>query len=175
MQGLLPMIEPKQVRERALQLYRDIKKRSEPSYWKNGRLAGRMRWGGVPVPYTRDDFATWLLTTIGCNAFLCPYCNAPLDVLSMTLDHNVALKANGTNEFNNLVACCADCNNIKGKMTGDDYLMLRKLLRTLAPPAEAEVLRRLRTGAMAQRMAQELAAQKAAKHKPSLVTSDEPF
>jgi 5-methylcytosine-specific restriction endonuclease McrA len=170
------VIEPKQVRQRASKLYYDIKRRSEPKLWKNGRLKGRTRWAGVPVPYSSEAFATWLLTEIGCNAFLCPYCKAPIDVLSMTLDHDVALHSGGTNEFNNLVACCADCNTLKGKLTGDQYRDFRALLRlNLDPAAEAEILQRLRSGAMGMRLSQQMRAQKANKLQPSLATSDEPF
>jgi hypothetical protein len=165
------MIEPKQVRERASKLFYDIKRRSAPTYWKSGRMKGRVNKPEVPVPYTSDEFAAWLLTTIGCNAFLCPYCNAPLDVLSMTLDHNVPLRPGG-NELPNLVACCADCNTLKGKMIGKDYLQFRRLMRELSAPAEANVLARLRAGALGQRLLWE---KQGKKKQPSVVMADEPF
>jgi 5-methylcytosine-specific restriction endonuclease McrA len=165
------VIEPKQVRERASKLYYDIKRRSAPTYWKNGRMAGRMKWPGAPVPYSSETFATWLLTEIGCNAFLCPYCNAPLDVLSMTLDHSTPLAIGGDNEFSNLIPCCGDCNGLKHKLTGQEYLALRLALRTLPPNVEANVLARLRAGALGQRLLWE----KQSKKKPALVTSEEPF
>jgi 5-methylcytosine-specific restriction endonuclease McrA len=156
------MIEPKQVRERASKLFYDIKRRSAPKLWKAGKRAGRVRWHGVPVPYTSDEFATWLLDKIGCNAFLCPYCNAPLDVLSMTLDHDFPLAAGGDNSFGNLVPCCSDCNGLKHTLTGDEYLMLRKALRNLPPKIEANVLARLRAGALGQRMLWQQSAKKPA-------------
>lgn len=167
------MIDPKQVRERAQQLYADIKKRSKPKLWKSGHKKNRVRLPEVPVPYTSDEFASWLLTTIGCTCFLCPYCNAPLDVLSMTLDHNIPLRPGG-NEFPNLVACCADCNTLKGKVTGKGYMLFRELMRELQPADEADILKRLRSGAMGMRLSQQMRAQKG-KQQPSLVTSDEPF
>lgn len=168
------MIEPRDVTKRASKLFYDIKRRSEPKYWKNGRLAGRVRHPGVPVPYMSESFASWLLAKIGCNAFLCPYCNAPLDVFSMTLDHDVPLGAGGTNETDNLVPCCSDCNTLKGKMTGEQYLLFRRLMRQLHPAAEADVLQRLRSGAMGMRLSQQMRAQKS-KQKPSVVMADEPF
>lgn len=170
------MIEIRQVTGRARQLYSDIKKRSEPTFWKNGRLKGRMRWAGVTVPYTSDEFAAWLLATIGCSAFLCPYCNAPLDALSMTLDHDYPLHGGGDNSFGNLVPCCSDCNTLKGKMPGAQYMLFRKLLRQLSPAAEADVLQRLRSGAKGMRLAQQLRAGQIEKSKPALVASvEEPF
>jgi 5-methylcytosine-specific restriction endonuclease McrA len=181
------MIEPSQVRERASKLYYDIKRRSAPTYWQNGRMKGQMRWAGVPVPYSSAEFATWLLTEVGCRAFLCPYCNAPIDVLSMTLDHDVPLhQPGGTNLWANLVPCCADCNNIKGELTGEQYLLFRKLMRQLHPDAEANILMRVRAGGGALKATQRLIILEAelakyrpralkGRSKPSLVTSDEPF
>jgi len=165
------MIEPRQVIARARKLYADLKKRSAPTYWKNGRLAGRMRWPGVPVPYTSDEFAAWLMDRVGVQAFLCPYCNAPLDVLSMVLDHNVPLKGGGGNETSNLVPCCADCNGLKHKLTGQEYLGFRSKLRELPANVEANILSRLRAGALGQRMMWE----KGAKNKSALVAAEEVF
>jgi len=163
------MIEPRQVRKRASTLYYDITRRSAPKYWQNGRYKGRVRWHGVAVPYTSDEFATWLLKEIGCNAFLCPYCGAPLDVLSMTLDHDVALHAGGTNEFKNLVPCCSDCNGLKHKLNGAEYRLMRAKLRELPPHVEANILTRLRAGALGVKMVAQGAA--ARKSQPALVKS----
>lgn len=166
------MIEPKQVRERASKLYYDIKRRGEPKLWKNGPKTGMVRMPAIPVPYSSDEFAAWLLVKIGCNAFLCPYCNAPLDVLSMTLDHGIPVALGGGNELPNLIPCCADCNTLKHKLTGPEYLELRRKLRELPPNIEANVLSRLRAGALGQTMLWQKFAKKS---KPSLVTSDETF
>jgi 5-methylcytosine-specific restriction endonuclease McrA len=148
------MIDRSQVTARARQLYSDLKKRSAPTYWKNGKRKGMVHWEGVPIDYSSDAFASWLLTTIGCQAFLCPYCNAPLDALSMTLDHGIPLHSGGTNSWANLVPCCGDCNNIKGELTGEQYLLFRKLMRQMHPAAEANILMRVRSGGGAQKNAQ---------------------
>jgi 5-methylcytosine-specific restriction endonuclease McrA len=170
------MIEPKQVRVRASKLFYDITRRSEPKLWKSGRMKGRVRWPGMPVPYTSDEFATWLLTEIGCSAFLCPYCNAPLDVLSMTLDHDFPLKCGGSNEFRNLVPCCRDCNELKGKMTGKEYMLFRDLMRKMSPAAEGDVLQRLRFGLNGMRASQRSHAEKHAKQKsPTVQAIEEAF
>ncbi len=171
------MIDPKQVISRARTLYSDVKKRSAPTYWKTGRFKGRVRWAGVPVPYSSDEFAAWLLKSVGCQAFLCPYCQAPLDALSMTLDHGTPLHGGGTNDFDNLVPSCSDCNNVKGKLDYASYLLFRKLLRQLPPPAEADVLRRLRSGAMGMRLSQQMrAAKSGSSRKPAAaMADDEPF
>lgn len=155
------MISEKQFRARASKLYSSIKARSKPTYWKKGRMKGRMRWQGTPVPHTSEEFLAWLRERVGLNAFLCPYCNAPLDVLSMSLDHNIALKAGGSNCFINLVPCCGDCNNLKSKLTGQDYMQFRSLMRQLSPAAEANILQRLRSGAMGMRLSQQARNEKA--------------
>lgn len=168
------MIELRQVRERASKLYYDIKKRSEPRLGKSGRREGKIIRPAIPVPYSSEQFATWLLQTVGCNAFLCPYCNAPLDVLSMTLDHGIPIAMGGGNDFPNLVPCCADCNTLKGKLTGDQYRDFRSIMRAnMDPAAEAEILARLRAGALGQRLLWQKSAEK--KSKSSVVTIDEPF
>lgn len=38
-----------------------------------------------------------------------------------TIDHDIPLSRNGTNEFSNLVSACAGCNSQKGSMTGSEY------------------------------------------------------
>jgi 5-methylcytosine-specific restriction endonuclease McrA len=171
------MIEPKQVRERAQKLYSDMKRRSQPTYWQSGPRRGRIMWPGAQLPsYSSDVFASWLLTEIGCNAFLCPYCSAPLDVISMTLDHDIPLKKGGDNEISNLVFCCSDCNELKGAMTGKGYRLFRAMLLELSESDAADLLKRLRYGLSGMRVAQQSHKNKKIKaQQPSLVTSDEPF
>jgi hypothetical protein len=60
-------------------------------------------------------------------------------------------------------------------MTGNEYRLFRKLMQQLPPAAESDVLQRLRSGAMGMRLSQQMRAQKAGKHKPSLAMSDEQF
>lgn len=165
------MIEQKQVRVRASKLYYDIKRRSEERLWKSGPRAGRVLRPAIPVPYSSETFATWLLDKVGCNAFLCPYCNAPLDVFTMTLDHGIPISFGGTNEFDNLVPCCADCNSLKHSLTGEQYLELRRKLRELHPAIEANVLGRLRAAALGQK----LLWQKGAKRPQLALVAEEPF
>lgn len=154
------MIEPRQVRERASKLFYDIKRRSQPKVWQSGRLKGRVRWPGVPVPYSSEEFAAWMMDRFGCNAFLCTYCPEPIDALSMALDHDVPLAYGGTNEFSNLLPACRDDNELKGAMTGTDYLLFRRMLRDMTPAGEADVKKRLRYGLTGMRMSQQLRAKK---------------
>lgn len=116
--------------------------------------------------YSSDDFAAWLLETIGCNAFLCPYCKAPLDALSMTLDHDIPLHSGGDNEKTNIVFCCADCNNLKGELPSQQYLAFREMLRALGAVVEANILSRLRAGEMGKRLSQQMRAEQAKKAGP---------
>ena len=47
----------------------------------------------------------------------CQYCGAKLPSGSLTLDHVVPRSRRGLSTWENLVACCFGCNNIKGDRT----------------------------------------------------------
>lgn len=57
---------------------------------------------------------------------ICHYCGEPMmrmpnERRSFTLDHVVPRSRGGTNHLSNLVGSCAECNNDKGSLTGDEY------------------------------------------------------
>ena len=45
---------------------------------------------------------------------MCAYCGAKLTSSTMQIDHLVPLKSGGSDETENLVACCRSCNSSKG-------------------------------------------------------------
>jgi 5-methylcytosine-specific restriction endonuclease McrA len=61
----------------------------------------------------------------------CYYCELQLTMArgfphSMTLDHKMPLSRGGRNSPENYVAACRPCNNDKGDMTLDEYLLARR-------------------------------------------------
>ncbi len=98
------------------------------------------------LPYTRQEFYTWLWKRVGLQAILCPYCNAPIDILTLVVDHKTPLKLGGGIGLDNQEPICKDCNGAKGKLLPDQFTALIFLLRELGPAAEADVLSRLRMG-----------------------------
>lgn len=76
------------------------------------------------LPFTRNDFLSWLWKQIGLQAISCPYCRAPIDVLSMQLDHKTPLKRGGSPHLDNLHCACGRCNKAKGEFSHDEYLLI---------------------------------------------------
>jgi 5-methylcytosine-specific restriction endonuclease McrA len=57
---------------------------------------------------------------------VCHYCGDPMmrmpnERKSFTLDHVVPRSRGGSNLLNNLVGSCAECNQDKGSLTGEEY------------------------------------------------------
>lgn len=86
-------------------------------------------------PPKREDFEK-----IVCECFnkgaRCYYCGQELEVHSphpyrnaISIDHKLPLTSGGTNDINNLVVCCHQCNIIKSTMSHDTYMALLDLLR----------------------------------------------
>lgn len=47
----------------------------------------------------------------------CFYCGKHLNDENFTIDHVIPLKQGGSDELTNLVACCNECNTLKGNLT----------------------------------------------------------
>lgn len=58
---------------------------------------------------------------------LCAYCARRVREGEMTCDHVVPLARNGTNDPNNLVAACFECNNEKAEQKLDEWVYTRWL------------------------------------------------
>ena len=76
------------------------------------------------LPFTRREFTAWLWKQMGLQAILCPYCRAPIDILSMQLDHKTPLRRGGGPELDNLQVLCKGCNGSKGEFTHEEYSAL---------------------------------------------------
>jgi len=53
----------------------------------------------------------------------CAYCGGPLTVA--TIDHVIPRSKGGTDEESNLVAACPRCNNAKGDLDVEEFIVLR--------------------------------------------------
>lgn len=51
----------------------------------------------------------------------CFYCDASLDPFNFEVDHKVSLANGGSNDEENLVACCPRCNRSKGAKNADSF------------------------------------------------------
>lgn len=54
----------------------------------------------------------------------CAYCNIEIDLHEMTIDHLVPKSGGGTEELENLIPACPECNYEKGSLTAGEYLAL---------------------------------------------------
>ena len=61
------------------------------------------------------------------DRYTCQYCHRMLPASEMTLDHVIPRSRGGDSSWENLVACCHVCNNIKGGRTPEeaDMMLLR--------------------------------------------------
>lgn len=146
------MITPQQIKIRVHGIYCPMVKRFGPKNWKSGKRAGLLRVAGQVVPFTEAQLLDWLMARIGLNAIPCPLCGVPIDALSVSLDHIVPASRGGSLGLDNLTPCCAQCNRTKGSLTSIEYRALLALLDELNPLAKADVLNRLKMGAMGARL-----------------------
>lgn len=51
----------------------------------------------------------------------CYYCGCKLDYATFEVDHFIPKADGGTNDIDNLVPSCCDCNSIKGVMDVDSF------------------------------------------------------
>jgi 5-methylcytosine-specific restriction endonuclease McrA len=65
------------------------------------------------------------------DRYTCQYCLKTYPASEMTLDHVIPRSRGGETSWENLVACCYDCNNRKGNRTPEEAGM--KLSRTPRP------------------------------------------
>ncbi len=54
------------------------------------------------------------------DRFTCQYCQRTLGSAELTLDHVIPRSRSGETAWENLVACCHDCNNRKGSRTPEE-------------------------------------------------------
>jgi hypothetical protein len=86
----------------------------------------RRRFG--KLPFTLDRFRQFLIDTLGGEQGLtrCEYCNTPVSILTLELDHRLSPKSQGGSlDLDNLAPACACCNQQKGEMSSPAFVALR--------------------------------------------------
>ena len=60
--------------------------------------------------------------------YACYYCRVPLELAELTLDHYKSRSRYPSLRYklDNLVPCCAPCNEAKGSMDGDEFIKIRR-------------------------------------------------
>lgn len=81
------------------------------------------------LPYTQRDLEKWMWSQIQLQAILCIYCSAPIDILSLQLDHKTPLRRGGGPDLDNKQIMCARCNRSKGQFTHEEYLLIVEFMR----------------------------------------------
>lgn len=54
----------------------------------------------------------------------CFYCGKPLKARNRTKDHVIPTARGGSRLSHNVVTCCHHCNQLKGMLTGEEFLLL---------------------------------------------------
>lgn len=60
------------------------------------------------------------------DGYHCHYCDVKLWATDATVDHKMPASRGGSNETENLVACCRWCNNAKGDMPYALFVAIRE-------------------------------------------------
>jgi len=84
-----------------------------------------------PLPFTLTRYREFVIDLLGGVQGLtrCEYCNTPLDLLRLELDHRLPpISQGGSRGLDNLAPCCMECNQQKGQMSSPAFLALRDLV-----------------------------------------------
>ncbi len=132
---------------------RSMAARLKEKVWLTGKRAGKVRRPARELPFDLSGFRAWTMKHVGMGMVRCHYCPRPIDVLSFEPDHFHPLELGGGLDLDNLVACCEDCNRLKGAMPPHDFIELMGFLDTrVSATGRADITKRLRAGAMGLRM-----------------------
>jgi 5-methylcytosine-specific restriction endonuclease McrA len=126
--------------ERVKALYRSQQGMVRAKKWKSGKRAGNIRRPAQPIHFNERELGVWLWRKVGLNAITCPHCNAPIDILSLTLDHVIPRDADGETSLDNLEPVCQDCQQRKGPMTGGAYTSLLRFAQSELSPYDQKIL-----------------------------------
>lgn len=113
------------------QIYRAMKTRLGPKYWKSGKLKGRLRDVGIALPFTLDQFQEWYQKQLGGTVdgiVKCAYCPKFVTAIDAQVDHVHPTKQGGSPNLDNLTLCCGDCNRYKGSLTLSGFNAVREFL-----------------------------------------------
>jgi hypothetical protein len=104
------------------------------------------------LPYSFEEFFRWVWNKFGCVAHRCPWCETPIDFLSLQIDHRIPLEKNGSLGLDNLEGICKACNELKGAQDPIEYKMLLDFLGGLSNWHRVYIEQRIRAGVVANRL-----------------------
>lgn len=134
------MITIEQYRDRSDRLYKSHRERWLTQLQKSMPRGVKLQMERTEIlPFTKNQFGAWLWKQIQLQVILCPYCRAPIDVLSMEMDHSTPFSRGGGPGFDNLRCICARCNRVKADLTSDEYILLIAFLEGPGAPLRKKI------------------------------------
>lgn len=130
---------------RSRTLYDGLRGRLAAKKWKTGERAGTIRKEKIEIPYTLEQFRSWLRVVLE-DTPRCDYCLVAIDILTISPDHAKPIKRGGSLNLANLRECCDVCNRTKGELLPGEFKALMKGLKTFTEHGRNDVLKRLRGG-----------------------------
>lgn len=76
------------------------------------------------LPFTLFEFRQWLAGSVGLGIVPCMFCQTPIDIINLSVDHRTPLRRGGGPELANLQICCKRCNEIKGDFTWQEFALI---------------------------------------------------
>ena len=117
--------------DRAGRIYSAMKRRVGPRY-----RGESMTDPGRELPFSREQFEQWMLDMIfkgkPDQAIPCCYCNKWINAGNVWIDHFIPIARNGSLDLDNLLACCQQCNVLKGKLSPPAFDATRDFIFRLA-------------------------------------------
>lgn len=104
------------------------------------------------LPYPFEELFGWVWNKYGVTAHRCPWCGAPIDFLSMQIDHRIPIEKGGSLALDNLEGICKPCNELKGAQDPSEYKRLLDFLDGLSNWHRVYIEQRIRAGAVANRL-----------------------
>jgi hypothetical protein len=97
-----------------------------------------------PLPFPLTIFRERLKHLLdGVEGFTrCHYCSTPVNIFTLQVDHMTPISQGGALGFENLCIACEPCNQTKGNLTAEGFVLLREFMREKLPPVDGENLRR---------------------------------
>jgi len=126
-------------------MYDGMRGRNAAKRWKSGKRQGTIRKEKVEIPFTLEQFRGWLTVVLEDTPW-CVYCREPIDILTISPDHDMPVSRGGSLELANLRNCCDSCNRTKGGLTASEFRFLMKCIATMPESARKDILKRLRGG-----------------------------
>lgn len=126
-------------------MYDGLRGRMAAKKFKSGKRTGEVRREKIDIPYTLQQFETWLRVVLEDTPH-CEYCAAPISITTISPDHAKPISRGGTLELANLRGACDTCNRIKGSLLVGEFKALLAGLKTFTEAGRNDVIKRLKGG-----------------------------